>query len=580
MKRIMKNELVQSIREIFLCEDNKFVIPAYQRGYKWTKEHVCHLLESIASKISACKDSDQYFCLQNITLCDSDEGLRVIDGQQRLITITLILSLLDVNIKTRIIFPTRDRTESFINDIIITHTTGNADSLDEEYISEAVVAIREWLGFNSLPLDLFLDKVKLIVNLVQNDTASEEQTFTNLNGVKSELDGSDLLRAIFVTGCETEDETERMLGEEFDEMNRWCKYDENRKFLSQLVGISKIVETPVDKLGSYHARIAFNERRYPIDLIYKLFFVIKHNEGEEFNYVFFERLLSVNDCRMILNDFRSLCSALKVWMDDREIYHFLGFLIFNTGGCDFLQIYDWWKSGREQFLLSIKSVIRESLLAEFKDGYSLSDLDDECHQWYSSHFKQKDDRMKVLIHVLILQDVLLCVRHPEVGYLPVDYFTKVNDDVEHIACQTPNEDEVHDAERTQLYIAAMKDLAEDRYDSKLLQDIRTLEDAATAPESAMDIINKYGLNSAGNLVLLEKGLNRGYGNSAFESKREQIIESYFQNGRSRKRYIRPYTLKVFLSSTNERGIERWTFKDIRNNTHRLYDETKKWLKEQ
>lgn len=104
-----------------------------------------------------------------------------------------------------------------------------------------------------------------------------------------------------------------------------------------------------------------------------------------------------------------------------------------------------------------------------------------------------------------------------------------------------------------------------------------MEDCTTSSEDAMKIINQYGLNSAGNLVLLEKGMSRGYSNSTFETKRKQIIESYFQNSRTRKKYIRPYTLKVFLSSTNKKGIERWTFKEMRKNTHRLYNETVKWL---
>lgn len=574
----MKRDLVQSIREIFLQEDNVFIIPSYQRGYKWTKEHVKYLLDCIASKISVCQDSDKYFCLQNITLCNVENGLQVIDGQQRLITLTLILSLLDIKMKSRISFPTRVKTEAFINNIITNQSVGDVDSLDEEYISEVVVAIREWFKFNSLPLDLFLDKVKLIVNVVQNDTKTEEQTFANLNGVKSELDGSDLLRALFIILCETDEETEQILGKEFDEMNKWCKDEENRKFLTQLVGINKIIETQVDKLGSYHARIVFDEKRYPINLIYKLFFVISHNEDQEFNYVFFDQLLATeNDCRKKLRDLRSLYYALKIWKEDREIYHFLGFLIFNTKGCDFPQIYDWWKSGRTWFLSCMKSMIRQSLNNEFKHGgYSLSDLRDERYQWYLGHFKD-DGRMKLLIHILILQDVLLCARHQEVGYLPVDYFTRMNDDVEHIACQTPNDKEIRDGERRQLYITALKDLAENIDDSKLRQDIHTLEDDTTTPEDSIGIVNRYGLNSAGNLVLLEKGLNRGYGNSAFETKRKQVIDAYFQNGKSRKRYIRPYTLKVFLSSKSKGGQERWTFKDISNNAHRLYDETKNWL---
>ena len=483
-------DLVQSLRQIFLQDELTFIIPAYQRGYKWTKEHVRHLLESIESKLKICQNADQYFCLQNITLCDSEEGLRVVDGQQRLITLTLILSQLKVKMKSRINFPTREKTEAFINNLVSNHELSEADSLDEEYISEAVQAIHEWFETNQLSLDLFLDKVKLIVNIIENEATTEEQTFANLNGVKSELDGSDLLRAIFITRCETETETERLLGAEFDEMNRWCKEEENRKFITKLVEINKIVETPLDKLGSYHARITFDEKRYPIDLIYKLFFVLNRTENEEYNYIFFEKLLSETNCRKVLEELRLLFSALKVWMKDRTIYHFLGFLIFNTKGYGFSQVYEWWKAGRDKFLLQIKSAIRKSLTAEFREDYSLTDLGNERHPWYLGHFDD-DGRMSVLIHILILQDILLCTRYPEVGYLPVDYFTRMNDDVEHIACQTPNEKDSNDRERWQLYVDAMKDLAVNIDDNQLREDIRVLENATNA-EDAMSVINKYG----------------------------------------------------------------------------------------
>lgn len=150
----MKNpDLVQSLRQIFLQDELTFIIPAYQRGYKWTKEHVRHLLNSIESKLMICQNGDQYFCLQNITLCDSEEGLRVVDGQQRLITLTLILSQLKVKMKSRIKFPTREKTEAFINNLVSNHELSEADSLDEEYISEAVQTIHEWFETNQLSLD-------------------------------------------------------------------------------------------------------------------------------------------------------------------------------------------------------------------------------------------------------------------------------------------------------------------------------------------------------------------------------------------------------------------------------------------
>lgn len=574
-----ENNFVKSVRECFLQQDHKFIIPGYQRGYKWTKAHVTHLLDSILEKLSACENTDQYFCLQNITLCQSAEGLRVIDGQQRLITLTLILSQMGQEVNSRICFPTRPQTERFIQLVITGGSLAEADSLDEEYIVEAVIAIRDWFAQHSLSKELFLDKVKLIVNLVENqDASAEEQLFANLNGVKAEMDGSDLLRALLITRCETSDDTEEKLGKEFDEMNLWCKQPTHQKFIARLVALNKVNETPVEELGAYHARITFDDKKYPIDLLYRLLFLLlRQSTDDAFNYLFFEkRLASERMAREVLEKLRSLFSALKSWLTKRDVYHFLGFLIFNFKNLDFVEIYALWNHSPMQFSKAIQHLGSQKLREEFGKDYTLEDLKEVRCPWYLGW--DDDGRKSVLVHTLILQDVLLCTRHSEVGFLPVTYFTRVEDDIEHIACQTTNEKESNDHDRWLLYANAMKELASEVNDSKLQHDIQILENTSSS-EEAMRIINEYGLNSAGNLVLLESSLNRGNGNSVFESKREQVIASYFKNGRGSKRYIRPYTLQVFLGPRSDNSIVRWTFKDIRKQAERIYQQTKKWIED-
>ena len=88
-----------SIEEIL---QNEFLIPKYQRGYRWTKREVLNLLEDVDR---ACHDSDKYYFLDSVTLIErvDDERFEVIDGQQRLYTIFLISQIAQGLVEKKII---------------------------------------------------------------------------------------------------------------------------------------------------------------------------------------------------------------------------------------------------------------------------------------------------------------------------------------------------------------------------------------------------------------------------------------------------------------------------------------------
>ena len=46
----MSDNILKSVKEIFsdAIENKKYVIPSYQRGYKWNREDVIKLLDDVA----------------------------------------------------------------------------------------------------------------------------------------------------------------------------------------------------------------------------------------------------------------------------------------------------------------------------------------------------------------------------------------------------------------------------------------------------------------------------------------------------------------------------------------------------
>ena len=83
----------QNLVRVF-SDEYFFEIPLYQRPYAWTTEQVGELLEDIADAME--RDSEAPYFLGSVVLIKSDgQSLsEVVDGQQRLTTLTMLLSVL------------------------------------------------------------------------------------------------------------------------------------------------------------------------------------------------------------------------------------------------------------------------------------------------------------------------------------------------------------------------------------------------------------------------------------------------------------------------------------------------------
>lgn len=74
--------------------DYEFVIPEYQRPYAWGTEESLQLLADLVGALE--RDTDEPYFLGSIVLVKAPNAVRaeVIDGQQRLTTLTLLLAIL------------------------------------------------------------------------------------------------------------------------------------------------------------------------------------------------------------------------------------------------------------------------------------------------------------------------------------------------------------------------------------------------------------------------------------------------------------------------------------------------------
>ena len=106
------------------CISGNFKIEAYQRGYRWTKDEIIHLLEDIIEI-----PDGQGYCLQPIVVKSINGYYELIDGQQRLTTLYLIMKNLGdlIDIDYSIEYTTRVTENGYIGSRELLETINNND---------------------------------------------------------------------------------------------------------------------------------------------------------------------------------------------------------------------------------------------------------------------------------------------------------------------------------------------------------------------------------------------------------------------------------------------------------------------
>ncbi|WP_261887499.1 DUF262 domain-containing protein [Vibrio aerogenes] len=175
----IRSNQVQTISELL---KRKLEIPKYQRPYKWLPKHVNQLIDDILNhRTKSC------YCLGTVVLHqEKDDGSHfdIVDGQQRLLTLTLICAVLDPN--QQHISPTLLERQ-FTSSISIQNLKHNAQIIHERF-----VGLSE--SDKQLLLEFVLNKCELIE--VTLDNLSEAfQFFDSQNARGKALAPYDLLKA-------------------------------------------------------------------------------------------------------------------------------------------------------------------------------------------------------------------------------------------------------------------------------------------------------------------------------------------------------------------------------------------------
>lgn len=305
-KAVLEPKLINKIK-------GDFYIPAYQRGYRWGKEHVVMLLNDI------WKNGDKNYSLQPVVVKKvKDDTYELIDGQQRTTTLYLILKYMKqvlpfIELNFSLTYETRKKSSTFLENI---DENLKDDNIDFYHIYNAYKAIEKWFNDEGEDKNLkvinlykyFGERVKVIWYEVDNNT-NATNLFTRLNIGKIPLTNAELVKALFLS------------------KDNGITYEKQLEISTTWDSIEKDLQN--NKLWYFLTNQSPKLFATRIELIFNLMANKKVNEKESFFtfYYFIDQIKSEKSSLELWQSIVSYFLTLKEWFEKRDIYHKVGYLV-------------------------------------------------------------------------------------------------------------------------------------------------------------------------------------------------------------------------------------------------------------
>lgn len=569
---------------IYAVGEKSFFVAPYQRGYRWDDSVIEYLLKDIWSAPKDKKISLQPVTILNNTF-NNKEVWELVDGQQRLTTIYLILSLFKNKFELdqkpyNIIYKTRDSTREFLEEInkggldlylsmVLSDdfkeekvwkeflsndkTEGQKDNIDNYYLFCAYLFIYKWISnhLKKSEIGVFYNKllndVFLIWYPISLKSQSIEDRFININDGKIKLTDAELIKALFILEVQNSNEKWdikqtkiRQFAEEWDTLEKRMHSDDFWYFIN---GSSK---------NTYQTRI---------DLLFEL---ISNKNKKQTVYDWFAEDKTRLSWEKVLNAY----NRLNEWYNDIEIYHKVGFLIqANIKSLKYILT-----NTTNLNKSKVKSELDEWIKLKFNSTKTRDKK--QLKRFFLDNLNYEDDNEGCQILLLFYNIKLLEKTYPGQRF-PFDLYQKESWSLEHIHPQNPKsiKDKNHALSWLNDYKSRENELNDNQKESfrdevkNLKTSINSLKSDKSLnqdlQEQLANFIEKYksdfDLHGIANLALLDKNINSSLSNLPFKDKRQKAIKH------SENKYIPLGTLDCFMkkqSDTDSLQMKYWSEKDM------------------
>lgn len=315
------------------------VIPAYQRGYVWSKkdkDHVTKLLDDLVTAF----DNNQTKFMQAVTVYEEDNKVNIVDGQQRTITFYLLLAYLNNGNNTdfkeltyRIRKESNDFLQKDIKNFFEEHQYTKEPSENEDY-KDLYFFKRSLYIFNQnnkLKDDVFKNEFKefilnnvsfLYIPIVKGHVKT---TFTMMNGNKAQMRSDELIKAELLRLISTDESNvvvnRARVAKEWERWIQWWNRNDVKSIFS--IGGNKSNDKRESKSN--------DKLKELIILLYNIKNTSKKYNFNNNNELFFlfksQYLQNKNNALNTFNELRKLQKKFEDIYNLPKIYNKVGFIL-------------------------------------------------------------------------------------------------------------------------------------------------------------------------------------------------------------------------------------------------------------
>ncbi len=509
-------------------------IAHYQRGYRWTPQHVTQLLDDLWEFLqkSGGRNKDAFYCLQPLVIKPDGDRFELVDGQQRLTTILLILTFFNQQRVEEereqlysITFATRTGFDHFLANPSEEEAGSNVDFF---HLYHAMQAIREWFKSRRTYVNdiesVLLNRTKVIwFQLAESDHPVD--AFTRLNAGKIPLTNDELIRALFLRRSQPDNNeaeaTQLRIANEWDLIEKELQRDAFWYFLSNEPGAMQNRIGLLFKLLAEADGIPPEEQQDP----YAIFYV--------FNRRLKESAKPESEWLKVKEEFM----RLEEWFEDRVLYHIVGYLVSEKTSLGELRklALEGTKSHFDQML---RRKVFEKIIGrteEFSPDSIRAKVTDRLAnlEYDGSQRSRREIRSLLLLFnvATLLQSTRSNMR------FQFDSFKKQEWNIEHVRSIAFEPPRSH-SERIKWLKLCLGYLESQKEKSKLIAEIKSFF-AHTRQETEDEVFRAvyqkvlahFGESEDGdavhgiaNLALLDESTNKSYKNAPFAVKRQYLLE--------------------------------------------------------
>jgi len=310
-----------------------YLIPYYQRGYRWDEEHVTALLDDIHNFM---RSEEKKYCLQPIVVVPSDDenGVNiweVIDGQQRLITMNIIFNYLE-RARYSIIFEKRGKSTTFLGNL--SPETYSDENPDFHFMSQAYKIVKRWfeektkndVGYIDEFNSTLTKKVEIIwyqieelkgIRNIDEVEGKKIDIFNRLNIGKIPLTDSELIRALLLSKIKYGLSDREAILRQAEISSEWHRIE---------------MELRKKEFWDFLNNKPLDETSSSIEFIFKL--IAKNNTKKYSTYLWFEKEIKSENpleekekAEVLWNQTKEYFGKLKFWFEDDYLYNHIGFIL-------------------------------------------------------------------------------------------------------------------------------------------------------------------------------------------------------------------------------------------------------------